>query len=208
MTRDLILFGSGGLAKEVIGYLDGDRRYNILGCVSSEDFNNRAYAVRFPVWREWPRQFLQLPHIRALLAVGDPDLRRALVEAPGSAWLEWETYVHPSAHVSPYARVSAGAVLLPQAIVCGDAVLGRHVFMNTNATIAHDSVVGDFVSLMPNCEVCGNCSIGDGVLIGIGAQVLPGSVIGAGARVSAGAIVRGTVRAGATVYGDPARERM
>ena len=49
--------------------------------------------------------------------------------------------------------------------------------------------------------------IGADVWIGGGAMVLPGVTIGDGAIVGAGAVVTRDVRAGATVVGNPARER-
>ena len=49
--------------------------------------------------------------------------------------------------------------------------------------------------------------VGTDVWIGGGAIVLPGVTIGDGAIVGAGAVVTRDVRPGATVVGNPARER-
>jgi maltose O-acetyltransferase len=50
-------------------------------------------------------------------------------------------------------------------------------------------------------------SIGANVWIGAGAIILPGVTIGADALVGAGAVVTRDVRPGATVVGNPAKEK-
>jgi maltose O-acetyltransferase len=50
-------------------------------------------------------------------------------------------------------------------------------------------------------------AIGRNVWIGGGALILPGVIIGDDAIVGAGSVVTRRVRAGATVVGNPARER-
>jgi maltose O-acetyltransferase len=50
-------------------------------------------------------------------------------------------------------------------------------------------------------------SIGANVLIGAAAIILPGVTVGDDAIVGAGAVVTRDVRPGATVVGNPARER-
>lgn len=209
--RDVIIYGTGGLAKELIGYIEGEdrgpcvlRRYRVLGCVSSEPFNNKDFD--YPVWKEYPAGIVAGLDPLCFMGVADPDLKSMFVTAAPRG-VEWGTYIHPSAIVSPYAKLGRGCVMTPGAILAGDAAAGEFVFMNTNATIGHDAVVGPFASMMPNSEVCGGCYIGIGAFIGIDAHILPGVSVGDGAKVSAGAIVRRDVRAGATVYGDPAKER-
>lgn len=192
------IFGSGGLAKELIGYLLDDGGYEIECVVSTEPFNNPAF--RYPVVARPP----QISGLKYLLAVSDPALKRQFAGANEDRWV---SYAHKSAFVSPHARIGKGCILTPQSVVAGDATLGDFVFFNTNATVGHDSTIGSYSTLMPNSEVCGDCDVGEGVFIGIGAYVLAGKKVGDRAKVSAGAVVRHDIPAGATVYGDPAKPR-
>jgi sugar O-acyltransferase (sialic acid O-acetyltransferase NeuD family) len=194
------VFGSGGMAKEVLAYLYGDDRYVVTEVVSTEYFNNPVYAYKHLVVTS------PSPDVQGyILAVADPVVKRTIVEKNIDKWI---TYVHPSAYISPYAVVGRGCVFAPQSMVCGDPILGDFVFLNTNATVGHDSIIGKFSTLFPNTEVCGDCEVGEGVIFGIGAYALPRVKIVSGAKVSAGAVVRKSVLEVVTVYGDPAKVRI
>ena len=188
-----IIFGSGGMAKELIGYVLDDG-HEVAGLVSSEPFD------WYPVLEKAPK----IDGARYLLAVSDPETKRNVVQENDDLW---DSFFHSSCYVSRHSKIGRGTILAPQSIVAGDAELGNFVFFNTNATVGHDSKIGAFTSLMPNAEVCGDCDIGEDVLIGIGAYILPGRKVGNGARVSAGAMVRHNVQEKETVYGDPAKPK-
>lgn len=104
--------------------------------------------------------------------------------------------------MSPHATIGRGCVFAPHALICGDPVIGDFCFFNTNATIGHDSRLGAYSTLFPNTEVCGDCDIGEGVIMGIGAYVIPGITLPDGSKVSAGAVVRESVYQPSTIYGD------
>ena len=193
-----VVFGSGGLAKEMIGYLLDDG-HEIVCVVSSEQFGGEAF--KYPVV---PRLDHVEDGIRYLLAVSDPATKRKIVSENED---RWDSYFHSSCFVSRHSRIGRGSILAPQSIVAGDAELGNFVFFNTNATVGHDATIGHYSTLMPNSEVCGECVVGEDVMVGIGAYVLPGRRVGDGGKVSAGAIVRNNVQEKETVYGDPAKPR-
>lgn len=185
-----VVFGSGGMAKEVIGYIETSGHV-VDYVVSTELFNNPAFD--YDVREDYVGG-------KAILAVADPVLKRKIVAAHPDA--DWQNFVHWSAFMSPHATIGRGCVFAPHALICGDPVIGDFCFFNTNATIGHDSRLGAYSTLFPNTEVCGDCDIGEGVIMGIGAYVIPGIRIPAGSKVSAGAVVRESVNQRSTIYGD------
>ncbi len=208
MKQDVVIFGTGGLAKELIGYLEDDPRYNVAYCVSSKPFNNDSYAKQYHVEEALP-PLSRFSHLRFIVAVAEQHLRRKFVYdqyelGNGDRFIG---YVHPSAIVSKHAQV-AGSILCAQSIVVGDAKLGEFCFLNTNATVGHDTYVGAFSTLHPNSEVCGFCEIGEGLELGIGSYVLPHHRLGPHTRVSAGSVVRHDFPDGmCTLQGNPAVKR-
>ena len=44
--KKLHIIGTGGLAKELLGYIEGetDRRYGIVGCWADDEFNNSGIS--------------------------------------------------------------------------------------------------------------------------------------------------------------------
>lgn len=193
-----VIFGSGGAAKELIGYLLDDG-HSVECVVSTEPFNNKAFD--YPVVGKLERHSAG---VRYLLAVSDPQIKRKIVQENDELW---DSYFHSTAYVSRHSRIGRGCILAPQSILAGDPELGNFVYFNTNATVGHDSRIGHYSTLMPNSEVCGDCDVGEDVFIGIGAYVLPGRKVGNGAKVSAGAVVRNNVQDLQTVYGDPAKPK-
>jgi len=199
-----VIFGSGGLAKEIIGYLVemyGDD-HGIVAVVSSEPFNNSKYnqfVVKDSIGID------EYPEAKYLLAVADPRTKRLIVEKNAD---RWTSFIHSSAHVSPFAEIGKGCILTPQSIVAGDAVLGNFVFFNSNATVGHDSFIGDYTTLYPNTEVCGNCNIGKDCIFGIGAYVVPNVNLPDGTKVGAGSVVWESISEKCTLVGNPAKPKV
>lgn len=190
-----VIFGSGGMAKEVIGYLESDG-HEVAYVVSPEPFNSVAFASAYDVFKLHPGG-----NLPCVMAIADPAIKRNVFAQHPDA--PWATFVHSSCYVSPHAVIGRGCVLAPHALVCGDPVIGDFCFFNTNATIGHDTTLGAYSTLFPNTEVCGNCDLGEGCILGIGAYVIPGVTLPAGTKVSAGAVVRESIGAPGTIYGDP-----
>ena len=101
----------------------------------------------------------------------------------------------------------------PTAVLIGDVILGKGVYVGPNASLRGDFgriVVKDGANIQDNCVMHGfpeqdtvveedghighsailhGCTIGDGSLIGMGAIVLNGAVLGKNCLVGAGALV-------------------
>ncbi len=115
------------------------------------------------------------------------------------------TLVHPTAYVSPLARLGAGVFVGARSVIAPGAAVGDHVFVNRGVTVGHDTIVEPFARLQPGCNVGGHVRIGHGTTIGMGANVIEERVVGPGVVVAAGAAVVGDVEPAVLVAGVPAR---
>lgn len=136
---------------------------------------------------------------------------------------------HPALLREIMASVGEGAYIRPP-FHCDygyNISLGKGVFLNFNCVILDvvKVTIGDRTQIGPGVQILTAdhprdpgqrraglefgrpVAIGADVWIGGGAIVLPGVTIGDGAIVGAGAVVTRAVPAGATVVGNPARER-
>ena len=119
--------------------------------------------------------------------------------------LEFATAIHPSAIISPSAKIGEGTVVMAGAVINADTVIGKHCIVNTGATVDHDCVIGDYCHIAPGANVSGGTHIGEGTWIGVGACVIQCLNIGKDCMIGAGSVVVKDIPDSVTAYGNPCR---
>ena len=138
-----------------------------------------------------------------IVSIGSNKVRKMIA---GRLGCRFGMAIHPSAIVSPSARIGEGTVVMPGAIVNADAVIGRHCIVNTGASVGHDCHLEDFCHVAPHATLCGTVHLGEGVWIGAGAVVNPNVEIGEWTVVGSASAVIGNVEPNVTVAGVPAHK--
>lgn len=140
-----------------------------------------------------------------IVAIGDNTTRWDKHQRLRAAGARLATLLHPSASVSPFARVGTGSVLMAGAVVNADAELGESSIVNTGATIDHDCRLGNAVHASPGVHLAGGVAVGALSWLGIGSVVLNRVQIGERVTVGAGSVVTRDVASDTSVVGVPAR---
>jgi sugar O-acyltransferase (sialic acid O-acetyltransferase NeuD family) len=199
------LLGAGRQALETAGYL---REAGIGVAFFVEemppDYARGHQDSDAPVYT-FERDLRDLAEMPVVASVGDPGVRRRLVERwPGNRFL---TLVSERAWVAADTEIGEGTVVAPMAAVNRYCTLGMHVLINVGAVVSHDVVVGDCSTISPGCTVGGLVGIGRDVFLGIGSTIRDRVTIGDGAFVAAGAVVIEDVDDHQVVMGVPASPR-
>ena len=113
--------------------------------------------------------------------------------------------IHPSAIISPSAKISCGSTVMAGAIISPYCYIERSCIINTGATIDHDCQLGEGVHISPGVNLAGEVKIGTLSWLGIGSCVKQQVEIGERVMVGAGAAVVSNVMDDLTVVGVPAR---
>jgi UDP-perosamine 4-acetyltransferase len=203
---DVLILGAGGHGKVVLDILLAAGEHRVIGFIDA-DRSLAGTSVGGVTVLGAPNL---LPKLRskakgAIVAIGDNHTRRSYAAMVREHGYELINAIHPSAVVSPTARVGKNVTICAGACVCVEATLGDSVIVNTGAVIDHECDVAEAVHVCPGALLAGRVRVGAGAIIGMGAKVIQCLTVGAVAIVGAGAVVIEEVPAGATVVGVPAR---
>lgn len=210
----LVIIGAGGFGREaadVVEALNSATReppWELVGIVddglseiNAERLRSRSLAYLGTV--DDLLQRLERPHY--VIGIGAPAVRKRIATRLDGRGFAAATLIHPAATLGSEVCVGAGSVICAGSRITTNVTVGRHVHVNPNCTVGHDSRLDDYVSMNPASSVSGECVVETGALIGVSATVLNQLTVGAAAVVGGGACVVRDVPGGVTVKGVPAR---
>jgi len=93
------------------------------------------------------------------VAIGNPDVRRHLIESLQYNRIKPALLVHPSAYVSPSAVLKDGCCIEPNATVQVGAKIGIGSFIASGAVIRHNAKVGDYCQVDCNAVVSSSAKV-------------------------------------------------
>jgi sugar O-acyltransferase (sialic acid O-acetyltransferase NeuD family) len=210
-VTELIVLGAGGSAREIAGAVQEINapgpRWTLRGYLDDDVTKHGRSVDGLPVLGPLAaaREYVHATFVVAIASHRRQGVRERIVDALALPPERFATLIHPSAWVSPLARIDPGSVILQNVVVSPGACVGEHVLASPGARVAHDARLGRCAVLAPGASVNGAVRIGDGAYLGSGCIIGPGVEIGPGALVGMGAVVLADVPSGATVFGNPAR---
>lgn len=203
--RPIILIGGGGHCKSVIdaaesagvsikGILDVPEKvgehilsYEVIG--TDDDIKEYAQECDFIV----TKGFIKDPNIRI-------SLHKKVLDAGG----HFGKIIAATAHISKYADIGEGTVILQQATINADAKIGFGCIINSCANIEHDVVVGDYSHISTGAMINGECKIGLGVFIGSNSVINNCVNVTNGCIIASGAVIVGDISKRGLYAGNPA----
>ena len=203
--KNVILVGGGGHCKSVIDVAES-AGYNILGILDRpEEIGKQVLDYKVIGTDEDIPQYVDKAEF--VITVGfikNPATRIKLYNKVKEAGGKLATITASTAHVSKYATIGEGTVVMHNAFVNAGAQIGVNCIINTFCNIEHDAQIGDQCHISTGTMVNGDCKVGDRCFIGSQSALANGITIGDDIIVGAASFVRKTISAKGIYSGNPA----
>ncbi len=209
--QKVVVVGAGGFGREVLEVLkdmnSAKRQWDILGFVDDDPAIHGTRINKMPVLggTDW----LNANHrgeIGCVVAMGDPEVKRMIVEKLRPSGVVFVNAVHPTVVMSEFVEMGVGNIITAGCILTVNIKLGNHIIINLNCTIGHDTVIEDYCSMMPTVKINGNNHLHEGVYVGTGASFVHEVSVGAWTTIGAGAVVTKDIPDHVTAVGVPANK--
>ncbi|MEQ9439274.1 MAG: NeuD/PglB/VioB family sugar acetyltransferase [Cyclobacteriaceae bacterium] len=208
MDNPVIIFGAGGLGKAALEIFQSNNVLVYCFLDDDENLHNTDIAEVTIMGNTEDHGFLKLigKKCDAFVAINEREIRKKYFKMlnekrkimPSNA-------IHPKATVSGNAYFSYGIFANAGAVVGSFAKVGQGCMLHSHSVVDYEAQLGDFVHLGAGSVVHAGATVEDDVFIGAGVTIAGPLTVGKGARIGAGSVVIEPVKAGATVFGNPAK---
>lgn len=197
--KKLIIVGAGGHAAELIDYIVFMNQYEVLGLIDDSKSNYDAYDYNFTYLGTIKDHIVQ-NDASYIMGIANMKYRRSIIEALVGRGAEFMTLIHPTALISPSAKIGVGCVISHNVSIGPKAILEDYNLINSRCTIGHDSHIGSFNFLSPQVVTGGFAKLGNENFIGTNAAILPAISLSNNIIVAAGMIVDKKVEDNSTIF--------
>ena len=207
MAEDLVIYGAGGLGKEILALLKkcNHGKWNLLGFIDKR-YNEIPSVSQTPIIGDlnWLNAYPK--KLNVIIALGDPTLRQMIaVQLMKNNNLSFPSLISPNALLSDTTIIGMGSIITDNAVLSVETNIGDFSLINVCSSVGHETIIGSFVTINPGARVSGQVKIGNNTTIGTGAQVVEKIIVGSKCTVGAGSTVLTNVADNTTVFGCPAR---
>lgn len=206
--NNLLIIGARGFGREIYNFalesLD-PKQYQIKGFLDDKTDALDGYSGYPPVISPVETYVVQ-PEDVFICALGDVGYKRKYAEMILSKGGKFISIKHPSANISMNATIGCGCIIIGNVTVSCDVTVGDFVTIMENTVLGHDARVGDWSHIGAGSFMGGFSRIGSMVTLHPHVELLPHKIVEDHAVLGAGSIVLKHVKAGMTVFGNPAKK--
>lgn len=143
----------------------------------------------------------------AFVAADDNKLRKSLVTMLQDVrHVQPVNAVHPSCIIPESADIGHGNFIDMGVKIGAGAKISNQCILHAGVIVGVEASIADFVQIGAGSIINPGAVIEEEVFIGSGVTIVSGITLGKGARIGAGSVVVAPVKAGETVFGNPAQK--
>lgn len=208
LEMNLLIYGAGGLAKEVYdivirNYPDKWDEILFIDDYAEEGVKSFGKTVKFStILAELKNSQKQY---EGIVAVGEPKDRELLTQRFADAGISITNIIDRTARISPTVKLGTGVIICEYVSIHAFADVGSGVLIQPGAIIGHDIIIGDYSVMGTYCAPGGECIFGKKSYVGMNATIKEKLTVGNNAIIGMGAVVFRDVEENTVVVGNPAR---
>lgn len=202
MSKELAIYGAGGLGKEILALVED--KYKVLGFV--DDFSTGNIIGEYKVIGniEWLLSRNTITNV--IVCIANVEIRKKIVKRlKENKNIVFPTIIADSVKTSKYNQIGEGCIICDNSVLTVKVVIEDFCIIDVNSTIGHESHLNKYVTLYPSVNVSGNIEIGECTEIGTGSQIIQKINIGSNVIVGAGSVVIRDIPSNCTAVGVPAK---
>lgn len=205
--KDIVIIGAGGFGREVAWLIEDinkvNKKWNIVGFV---DDNNTLLGKEINGYKvigniDW----LKEQQYYVVCAIGDPIIKKQTMDRLQWSKNVYPILIHPSVIYSNKVKINEGSIICAGTILTVNIDIGKHVIINLDCTIGHDSVIEGYTTILPSVNISGAVRLEECVNMGTGSLVIQGLSVGKNTIIGAGAVVVKDIPPNCTAVGSPAK---
>ncbi len=202
--KKIIIIGAGGHAAEIRDYIahhnksQVNKGIEVVGYLDDDESNYHHYNYSEPYLGSIKEYKFDKSKFY-LMGIANLAFRRTIIEKFIASGAEFVSLIHPTALISPSAKIGKGVVISHNASVGPKAIIGDYCVLNSRCTIGHDSVLGQYNFIGPQVAISGNTIIGNENMLGTNCCTIPSTKIGDKNKIAAGMVLYKSVGDGETV---------
>lgn len=207
--KDIVIVGAGGFGREVKTLIDDINRqeptYKFRGYYD-DGYKAKTLINGFEVLGGVSDLNKIASKLNVAIAVGNPRVKKSIVERLTNMNLSFPILIHPSVLKSQdQITIGNGSIICAGNILTCNIKIEDFVILNLMCTVGHDVTIKRYSSFMPSVNISGEVQIQEGVYVGTGAKIINQLKIGENTIIGAGAVVSKSLPANCTAVGIPAK---
>lgn len=208
--KKLYIIGSGGFGREVLWLVERINQvgkvWDIQGFIDDDKTLCGRIENNYEILGDCKYLGSLKDDIYVAIAIGSPKIKEKIVNKLSKfSNIHFATLIDPSVLYSNQVKIGEGSIICAGTIITVNIEIGKHVIINLDCTVGHDSIIEDYATILPSVNLSGNTITKKYTTIGTGAKIIQGITIGENVMVGAGTVVIRDIEGNCTVVGNPVK---
>lgn len=199
----IIVIGAGGHAAELDEYIQfinsTGKQFEIVGFLDDNPDSYTRYQFSAKYLGTIGGHRVD-PACRYVMGIANMNYRKRIVDRFLNEKAGFATIIHPTAYVSPTAKIGSGVVIAPYVNLGPNAEVGNFTLLNARVSVGHDTKLGEHNFISPNVSFSGFSVVGNENLFGINSATIPGIKVGDKNKIAAGMVLDKPVESDQVVF--------